>query len=49
MQAATDQRLVRVYDRILETCYPVQFAGVSWRQNEASKRYERMKALEEGA
>ena len=49
MKSATDQRLVRVYDRILETCYPVQFTGASWRKDEAAKRFERMKALEEGA
>jgi len=49
MQSATDQRLVRVYDRIFETCYPVQFSGSSWRRDEAAKRFERMKALEEGA
>ena len=41
-------RAARIYDRVLETCYPVAFAGVSWRQHEAANRFEAMKALMDG-
>lgn len=38
----------RVYDRILEICYPVEFTGPSWRRKEAGTRYnEMLKLLEE--
>lgn len=38
----------RVYDRILEVCYPMQFDGTSFRQIEAQNRYAAMRALLEG-
>lgn len=38
----------RIYDRILEICYPVEFTGPSWRRKEAGTRYnEMLKLLEE--
>ena len=38
----------RIYDRILEKCYPVEFTGPSWRRKEAGTRYnEMLKLLEE--
>lgn len=38
----------RVYDRILEVCYPMQFDGKSFRQIEAQNRYSEMRQLLEG-
>ena len=32
MQEATDIRYARIYDRIFEMCYPMEFSGVSWRK-----------------
>lgn len=48
MKAETDIRYSRVYDRIFETCYPMQFTGPSWRKVEASKRYTEMERFLEG-
>lgn len=48
MRETADMRLARIYDRVLETCYPVQFIGASWRQNEAAKRFEAMQKIIEG-
>jgi DNA replication protein DnaC len=45
MKRETDIRYARIYDRIFETCYPMQFVGTSWRKREASRRYEDMSAL----
>lgn len=42
---ATDIRLRRIYDRILECCYPIQLTGQSFRMNEAAKRQKDMKTL----
>jgi DNA replication protein DnaC len=42
-----DIRYKRVYDRIFETCYPVEMPGKSFRQIEAAKRFDRMKSLME--
>ena len=48
MQRATDIRYRRIYDRIFEVCYPVEFTGTSWRMQEAASRYDEMaKFLEE--
>lgn len=45
MKETTDVRYSRIYDRIFETCYPVEFRGQSWRKKEAARRYENMKTL----
>lgn len=45
MKETTDVRYSRIYDRIFETCYPVEFKGQSWRKKEAARRYEDMKSL----
>lgn len=49
IQGETDLRYSRIYDRVLSNCYPMHFTGQSWRQIEASRRYEEMAALLEGA
>lgn len=48
MLEETDKRLKRIYERVFELCYPVEFAGESWRKKSASQRFERMKKLLEG-
>lgn len=50
MQGETDIRYSRIYDRIFEICYPMQFTGPSWRVREASSRFDEMEKLldEEG-
>ena len=48
MLGETDRRYKRIYERVFELCYPVEFAGESWRQKTASQRYDRMKKLLEG-
>lgn len=40
-----DMRYKRIYDRILETCYPVNIPGPSFRRSEAASRYSRMQEL----
>lgn len=40
-----DIRYKRVYDRIFETCYPVEISGTSFREQEAAERFGRMKGL----
>lgn len=45
MKSETDIRYSRIYDRILEVCYPMQFTGPSWRKREASRRYNEMEKL----
>ena len=45
MKKATDLRYARIYDRIFELCYPVQFTGKSWRRAEAARRFEEMQRL----
>lgn len=45
MLQETDIRYKRIYDRILETCYPMQFTGPSWRMQEAGNRFETMRSL----
>ncbi len=48
MQGTTDIRYSRIYDRIFEVCYPIEFRGGSWRKEEAARRYDEMtKFLEE--
>lgn len=45
MKQEADVRYRRIYDRVLEVCYPLQFTGPSWRIREASRRFEDMKSL----
>ena len=45
MLQSTDIRYKRVYDRIFETCYPVEMPGKSFRQIEAAQRFDDMKEL----
>lgn len=44
MKADTDRRFSRIYDRLFETCIPVQFTGTSWRKRTASKRFKSVEA-----
>lgn len=48
MQSTTDIRYARIYDRVFEVCYPVEFTGQSWRYAEAARRYDEMQELLEG-
>lgn len=48
MQGERDVRLQRIYDRVFDTCYPLQFVGNSWRKKAASKRFAEMQVLLEG-
>lgn len=43
MQSTADLRYARIYERILEICYPVQFKGRSFRSSEAADRFAEMK------
>ena len=43
-----DIRYVRIYDRILEMCYPIPMKGLSWRKREAARRFYSMKEALEG-
>ncbi|MBQ7445958.1 MAG: ATP-binding protein [Clostridia bacterium] len=45
MKGAADMRQKRLYDRIFQTCFPLQFTGQSRRMNEARDRYADMLAL----
>lgn len=42
---AEDIRCARIYDRVLERCYPVEFRGVSRRKREARRGFEEMNKL----
>lgn len=35
----------RIYDRIFEMCFPMEFVGLSWRKREANRRFLETKAL----
>lgn len=48
MKKNADIRYARIYDRIFESCYPLQFSGLSWRKGEAVRRYEEMTSFLEG-
>lgn len=48
MQGNTDIRYTRIYDRIFEVCYPIEFTGISWRKEEAARRYDEMTEILEG-
>lgn len=43
-----DERRARVYDRILGSCYPMQWTGSSWRKTEGRDRFRNFKKLIEG-
>lgn len=45
MKDTADLRYGRIYDRIFELCYPMQFVGSSWRRKEAARRFNDMKTL----
>lgn len=45
MKNEKDLRYSRIYDRIFEVCYPIQFTGASWRKREAYKKFEAMGAF----
>lgn len=45
MLQCTDIRYKRVYDRIFETCFPIEMPGESFRQIEAAQRFDDMKAF----
>ncbi len=45
MNNASDRRHYRIYERILETCYPVGFKGKSFRKKNASMRFDEMKKM----
>ena len=40
-----DEYNKRIYDRILEACYPIQWSGPSWRRTQARTRFNEMKEL----
>lgn len=42
MQTCADIRYKRVYERVLEVCYPVRFSGNSLRKAEAANRFKEM-------
>lgn len=48
MKRETDIRYTRLYDRIFEVCYPMQFTGKSFRIIEAADRFNEMAEFLEG-
>lgn len=48
LKESTDIRYTRIYDRIFEMCYPMQFKGQSWRKVESARRFDAMKSFLEG-
>ena len=49
MKETLDIRYTRIYDRIFEMCYPMQFEGQSWRKSEAARRGDEMRKFLEGS
>lgn len=45
MKDPKDIRYARIYDRIFDTCYPIQITGRSFRLDSANKRFAEMKSL----
>ena len=41
----TDNRMARIYDRVLERCFPVEFRGISRRKSAARQGFEDMREL----
>lgn len=48
MQENSDIRYERIYDRIFEMCFPLEFTGISWRKREAAQRFDETRKLLEG-
>lgn len=48
MKDETDIRYSRIYDRVFEVCYPIQFVGPSWRKKAAGRRFDEMEKLLNG-
>lgn len=48
LKQATDIRYTRIYDRIFELCYPLEFVGRSWRKAEANRRFKEFESFLEG-
>lgn len=48
MKDEPDLRYRRIYDRLFEGCYPMQFVGPSWRKKAAAKSWDEMARLLEG-
>ena len=48
LMQATDIRYTRIYDRIFEMCYPLEFVGRSWRKTEANRRFKEFETFLEG-
>ena len=47
MMECHDIRKKRIYDRILECCYPMYVGGKSFRMNRAAQRFDEMKKFME--
>jgi len=45
MQKENDIRRKRIYQRIIEVCFPVKFSGTSWRFKVASSDYEEIEKI----
>ena len=45
MTEVDDLRYKRIYDRVLEVCYPIKFEGTNWRMKAARDRYNEMTEL----
>ena len=45
MREANDTRYWRIYDRVFQICFPVEFKGPSFRQREAKAMYDEMNNL----
>ncbi len=45
LKSCPDIRCARIYDRVLERCYPVEFRGISRRKREARRGFEEMNKL----
>ncbi len=48
MQQCQDLKYKRIYERILDCCYPVLFSGTSWRMRHAAQRYDKLSKMLEG-
>lgn len=48
MQRCQDLKYKRIYERILDCCYPVLFTGTSWRMRHAAQRYDKLSKMLEG-
>ena len=48
MLSEPDIRFKRIYDRIFETCYPVEMPGDSFRRITAAERFDAMQKFMEG-